>query len=322
MRPASFNRSYPLLTFLALAIQLLSGLTTLRAATGDSQASSSSGEEVRWNPALPREWVAWNVRRKPFRLLGPIHYVGPAGVSSFLITTEAGHILLDTGFAATPPILRENITALGFKLTDIRYILSSHAHVDHVGGHALMKRWTGATVVASQADAALLASGGTNDYSGQELAVMGYPPIVADRVVRDGDTVTLGGVTLTCHLTPGHTRGCTSWTMEVADEGKTRHVLFFGSTTVLPGVRLVGNAQYPEIAEDLTRTYRTLLSLPCDVFLAPHASFFDLASRAERLAGAPGVNPFVDREFPRSFLASAEQRFLEQLARERTAAAK
>jgi metallo-beta-lactamase class B len=294
----------------------------IQAVAADPSPGGSPPIEVQGNAALPREWVAWNVPRKPFRLIGPIHYVGPAGISSFLITTPAGHILLDTGFPSTPPIIRENMARLGFRLADIRMLLSSHAHVDHVGGHALLKQWTGARIVMSEADAALLASGGTNDYSGQPPALMGYPPARADEIIADGGKVSLGGVTLTCHLTPGHTRGCTSWTMEVEDSGRPRQVLFFGSTTVLPGVSLVGNARYPGIAEDFKRTYATLRALPCDVFLAPHAGFFDLAARAERLERDPGSNPFIDPAFARTFLESAERQFKERLARERSAAGK
>ncbi len=299
-----------------LLMTLLASIAT-QIALGDPSLAEKNAAE---NAAIKKEWESWNAPFQPFRLIGNIHYVGASGISSFLITTPEGHILMDTGFEATVPRIRDSVTKLGFKLTDIKIILNSHAHTDHAGGHALMQELTGARILMSEADAALLASGGTNDFTPYSKEMMGYRPAKADRILRDGDKVTLGGTTLTCHLTPGHTKGCTTWTMDVTEDGKVQHVVFFGSTSILQGVPLVNNAQYPGIADDLTASYRKLKSLPCDVFLAPHTGFFDLEAKAQQLARGAKPNPFIDAPGFKKFLEQAEQKFLKQLELERKTA--
>lgn len=279
------------------------------------QAAKNAAE----NAAIRKEWDTWNAPFKPFRIIGKIHYVGASGISSFLITTPDGHILIDTGFEATVPRIQESVAKLGFRVSDIKIILNSHAHLDHAGGDALMKEITGAKIMMSQADAALLAAGGTNDFTPYSPQMMSYRPAKADRILQDGDEVTLGGTTLKCHLTPGHTKGCTTWTMDVTEDGKTYHVLFFGSTSILTGVPLVNNAKYPEIAQDLANSYQRLKTLPCDVFLAPHAGFFDLSEKAAKLEQGAKPNPFIDPGFYGTFIEGAEKKFRDQLERERTA---
>jgi len=299
------------------------GLTLLLAAfhpatrgaeTSSAELDKKNAEE---NAAIRKEWESWNAPFKPFHIIGNIYYVGPSGISSFLITTPKGHILLDTGFETTVPRIRDGVAKLGFKLEDIKIILNSHAHTDHAGGDAEMKKLTGAKIMISEADGALLASGGTNDFTPYSPSMMGYPPAKADRLLRDGDTVSLGGVTLTCHLTPGHTKGCMTWTMEVTEAGKVYHVLFFGSTSILSGVPLVNNPKYPKIAEDLAESFRKLKTLPCDVLLAPHAGFFGLKEKAERRERGEQPNPFIDPDGYRDLLKNAEEKFLKQLAAER-----
>ncbi len=288
-------------------------------------ASAASGQESkldRFAKSLAKAQVERTVRSlnrpvEPFRVIGNVHYVGPSGVSSFLIATPEGHILIDTGFEATVPLIREGVAKLGFRPEDIKILLSSHAHFDHVGGHARMKELTGASIVMSAADADLLAHGGKGDVVplGDELA--SYPPARADRIVRDGETVTLGGTTLTAHLTPGHTKGCTTWTMDVAEGGKTYRVVFYGSTTVLPGVKLVGNPVYSAIADDFAASFRTLKSLPCDVFLAPHGAMFGLEEKARRLKAGEPSNPFIDPDGYRGFVERSERIFADQLRLQR-----
>ena len=211
---------------------------------------------------------------EPFRLIGNIHYVGASDVSSFLITTRDGHILIDSGFEATVPMIRDDVRKLGYRFEDIKIVLNSHAHLDHAGGHALLKRLTHAQIVMSEADAALLSHGGKGDFPPISEQIMAYEPAQADRIIRDGEQVSLGGVTLTAHLTPGHTKGCTTWTMVVEDDGKRYNVVFYGSTTILPGVQLVDNPQVslrsPMISPDPSRclgrypaTYSSRLTARC-----------------------------------------------------------
>jgi len=261
------------------------------------------------NVALNKVFQSWNQPFKPLRIIGNVHYVGASGVSSYLITSPEGHVLIDTGFEQTVPIIRENVKKLGFRMEDIKFILASHAHVDHTGGHALFKELTGARIVMSEADAALLASGGKDDFMDE---VMPYRPVRADRIVRDGEQIKLGNGVLTARLTPGHTKGCTTWTMVAEEGGERYNVVFFGSTSVL--AKLVNNAKYPEIARDYAATFRKLKALPCDVFLAPHASFFGLEEKAQQVGA--GKNPFVDAKAFQKYIATAEQNFLKQLEKE------
>jgi metallo-beta-lactamase class B len=258
-----------------------------------------------------------NQPAEPFRILGNLYYVGASDVTSFLITTPEGNILLDGGFEETVPLIRENVKKLGFRMEDVKLLLNSHSHFDHAGGLADLKRITGAKLVAMDADAPLLARGGKGDFRfGDELA---YPPVAADRIVHDGDIVTLGGTTLTAHRTPGHTPGCTTWTMKVRDGGKSYDVVFLGSDTINPGVVLTNNPKYPQIAADYARTYEVLKKLPCDVFLASHGSFFDLKGKAERLRTrrTPETpNPFIDPQGYREHVKEREEIYRRQLAAE------
>jgi metallo-beta-lactamase class B len=232
----------------------------------------------------------WSLPFEPRKIIGNIYYVGTNLISSFLITTPAGHILLDTGHLQMVPQVATNIEKLGFKLQDVKVLLNSHAHFDHCGGFAEVKRRTGATVIASKLDGELMTRGGKGDfYWGDELA---YEPVKPDRIVADGERVELGGVSLTAHLTPGHTKGCTSWSMRVNEGGKDYDVLFLcGLTASL--YKLTNNAQYPNIAEDVRDTLRRLRGMRADVMLAPHGFYFNLEGKAARQrAGNP--NPFVD----------------------------
>jgi metallo-beta-lactamase class B len=284
---------------------LVLAVATLATAPATAAANSAAFT----NAALNKVFQSWNQPFNPLRIIGNVHYVGASGVSSYLIASPEGHVLIDTGFEQTVPLIRDNIKQLGFRMGDIKMILASHAHVDHTGGHALAKQLTSARIVMSQADAALLASGGKADYLDE---VMPYRPAQADHIVADGEQIKVGNIVLTAHLTPGHTKGCTTWTTVVEEKGERYNVVFFGSTTVLS--KLVNNAKYPEIARDYAATFRKLKALPCDVFLAPHASFFGLEEKARKAGHGP--NPFVDpKSFP-DYVARAEQNFLKQLETE------
>jgi len=264
---------------------------------------------------VPREMRSWNRSFAPYRIIGNVYYVGSNAIAQYLITTPQGHILLDSGFEASVPRLAENVRALGFRFEDVKILLASHAHIDHVQGHARVRAMTGAQVVVSAADAPVVASGGKGEpvFDG----VHAWAPCVVDRVITDGDRVSLGGTTLVAHLTPWHTRGATTWTMQVADGGRTLEVLFFPSANVNPGVRLVDNPRYPEIADDFRRSFATWRSLSCDVLLGAHGAFYDMQSKRDRLAEGAASNPFIDPEGYRRLIAEAERRFEDQLARER-----
>lgn len=256
----------------------------------------------------------WNQPVKPFKIIGNIYYVGAAEVSSFLITTSQGHILLDSGFKETVPQIKQNVVTLGFRMEDVKILITSHAHADHVGGIALLKQLTNAKLMVSEADAETLARGGKNDPNfGDRFS---FEPVTADRRLRDGDTVQLGDVTMIARLTPGHTKGCTTWTMKVREGSKVYDVLVIGSTTA-PGYKLIGNAGYPNIVEDYESTFRLLKTLPCDVFLAPHGSFFSLHEKRKRLDEGAPRNPFINEHDFTRFVERTERDFLAELKRQR-----
>jgi metallo-beta-lactamase class B len=257
---------------------------------------------------------SWNQPVPPFRILGNLYYVGANEITSFLIVTTAGDILLDGGFEETAPQIEANIRKLGFHLSEVKILLNSHAHLDHAGGLAELKRATGAALYASVADAPMLESGGHGDFFfGDRLT---FPPVKPDRLLRDGDAVRLGGMELTAHLTAGHTKGCTTWTATLEENGARYHAVFVCSTSVVSGYRLVGNAAYPDIAEDYANTFRTLRSLPCDVFLGSHGSFFGLTEKREALAAGAPSNPFLNPGQYRTFLDRSEAAFREELRRQ------
>lgn len=253
----------------------------------------------------------WNEPCSPFQVIGNIYYVGSETVSSFLITTPAGHFLIDGVLAQTVPQIVRNIETVGFDIRDVRVLLHSHAHIDHAGGLAGLQRASGARMVASAADRIPLERG---EIGYGPSAGMRFPPIRVDQVVADGEAITLGGVTLTAHLTPGHTAGCTSWSMEVTDaDGGTHRAFFHGSSTVA-GQSLVPEA-YPGMVAAYRATFEMVRTLRADVFLANHDSFFDLhGKRARQLAG--DAHAFVDPDGLQKFNADMEQAFALELARQ------
>jgi metallo-beta-lactamase class B len=264
----------------------------------------------------------WNVPLPALRVIGNIYHVGSVGVSAWLITTPEGHILLDTALPETAGDITRGIEGLGFKITDIRLLLGSHAHVDHVGAHALIQRRSNARVVLSEADRPVLESGGGHDflpYPPWPPQLLAYEPLVVDQVVGDGDSVSLGGVTMTAHLTPGHSRGNTTWTMQVSERGQTHQVVFAGSLNLNPGVHLIPPT-YPEIESDLVGSIETIRSLPCDVLLAGHGDDFGLVGKAKRAVAGETPNPFIDPDGCKAFVDAGEARYRDQLQKEQLAA--
>lgn len=242
----------------------------------------------------------WNVPIVPFHVVGNIQYVGAAGVSAFLITTPQGAILLDGGLPETAPLIERSITQLGFRMSDVKVLLNSHAHFDHAGGLAELKRKSKARLAVSAGDAARVEAGSDTQ-----------PAVKVDRRLKDGDTVQLGGVLMTAHVTPGHTPGCTTWTMNTEEGGQALRVVFYCSTSVVD--RLVGNREYPGIVADYERSFSILRELPCDVFLGAHPMFFGMQDKlARRTPGGP--NPFVDPEELRRYVAGSERKFRQALA--------
>ena len=261
----------------------------------------------------------WTAPFPAFRIAGNLYYVGSKGLANYLITTPQGHILINSDLEANVPLIQASIESLGFKFTDVKILLISHAHWDHDAGSALIKKLTGAKYMVMESDVSVVESGGKTDFHYGNDAKMLYPPTKVDRVLRDGDEVKLGDAALTAHLTPGHTKGCTTWTMEVKDGAKIRNVVIVGSPNVNPGYKLVGNALYPGIAADFERTFQVLKSLPCDYFLGAHGSYFGLEMKYAQLKSGTST-AFIDPEGYKNFVAEKEQVFRKELARQKAAA--
>ena len=255
----------------------------------------------------------WNKPVEPFRIIGSIHYVGTYDLASYLITTPAGHMLVDSGLETSAAQLMAAIQKLGFALTDIKLLLNTQAHFDHAAGLATLKKLTGARMLASAGDAPFLESGGKNDPA---LGNGGtFAPVRVDRIVTHGERVTLGDVTLTAHMTPGHSKGTTTWTMTVAEGGRELQVIFAGSTSIAnPEMEVVDNPRYPTLVDDYKRTFAYLKGLKPDVFLTQHASAFGLHDKAARLKAGAKPNPFIDPAGYTRWLMGSERSFLERLA--------
>lgn len=252
----------------------------------------------------------WYEPFPPHKVIGNVYYVGSKDLATFLITTPDGHILINSGFERTVPLIQESVESLGFKMTDVKILLASHAHSDHVAGHALLQKKTGAKVYVMRGDDQVIASGGEGQYL---YSSSRWEPCKVDRVLKDGDEVKLGGVTLVARLTPGHTRGCTTWTWRVDVGGKTYDVVVIGSPNVNPGYKLAGNESYPEIAADFAKTFEVLKSLPCDVFLGAHGSYYGMIERYGLLQKGQ-ANAFVNSQGYKEFVSQKERAFRKALA--------
>lgn len=255
----------------------------------------------------------WHESFPPHRIADNLYYVGSRGLASYLITTPEGHILINACFERTVPLIRASIEKLGFQMSDVKVILSSHAHGDHVEGQGLLQQLSGARIFAMRGDAEVMRQAG----AGQYLYDDHWTPCRVDRVLKDGEEVTLGNATLVAHLTPGHTRGCTTWTMVAKDHGESRNVVIVGSPNVNPGYRLVDNRAYPEISSDYARGFKTLKSLPCDIFLGAHGNYYGMESKYAKLkaetAESDSSNPFVDPDGYRAFIEDREKAYLNVL---------
>jgi len=251
----------------------------------------------------------------PHHIVGNIYYVGSKGLSSYLITTPQGDILINSSLESSVPLIREAIEKLGFRFSDVKILLISHAHFDHNAGSALVKELTGAKYMVMDGDVADVEAGGKGNFQYGKSPDTFYKPTQVDRVLHDSDEVKLGDTVLVAHLTPGHTMGCTTWTTKVVEAGKTYNVVVVGSPNVNPGYKLIDNWLYPQIVQDYERTFRVLKSLPCDVFLGAHGEYYDMEAKFASLKENKG-NPFVDPEGYLRYVADREQAFRAELQRQ------
>jgi metallo-beta-lactamase class B len=260
-------------------------------------AAVASGQARDWNKPFP-----------PHKVIGNVYFVGTGELGSFLIVTPQGNILINSDFETTVPFLKANIEKLGFKVGDTRILLGSHAHGDHMEGDAMIKELTGAKVMVMEQDIPAL-----------KLMKPGGKEHPIDRILKDGDKVELGGTTLVAHLTAGHTKGCTSWTLKTKEGAKTYDVIILGSIGWNPGYVLVNNKDYPQIADDYVRSFAKLRAMHVDVFLASHGSFYNLTEKYPKL-GKDGENPFIDPAGFQAHIDEKEKSFKEELARQQALA--
>jgi metallo-beta-lactamase class B len=246
----------------------------------------------------------WHRPFPAFKIAGNLYYVGTADLAVYLVNTPQGNILINSDFEQDVPLIRSSIEQLGFKYKDTKIVLISHAHGDHDAATGLLKRETDAKLMVMDADV-----------PEEESTAPGRPGAHVDRVLHDGDTVELGGVKLTARLTPGHTKGCTTWTMQVQEAGRTLNAVIVGSPNVNPGYILVGNKNYPQIAQDYVKTFAVLKGLPCDLFLGAHGAYFGLKAKYDKMK-AGGANPFIDPDGYKAYVAEREATFRKEWERQ------
>jgi metallo-beta-lactamase class B len=247
----------------------------------------------------------WHAAFPPFKIAGNLYYVGTADLAVYLIRTPQGNILINSDFAEDVPTVRNSIEQLGFKYSDTKIVLISHAHGDHDGGIGIIQKDTGARVMVMEGDVVAVESKAT-----------GRPAAKVDRVLRDGETVALSGSTLTARLTPGHTKGCTTWTMQVDEGGRTLNAVIIGSPNVNAGYVLVGNTNYPTIANDYEKTFRVLKSLPVDLFLGAHGAYFGMKAKYERMKSGD-ARAFIDPDGYKAYLDDRESAFRKEWERQK-----
>lgn len=258
----------------------------------------------------------WTEPFPPHKIAGNLYYVGSKDLASYLITTAEGHILINSSLEESVPLIRASVERLGFKMSDIKILLISHAHSDHCAGSAEIVRLTGCQYFVTEQDAAAVESGGSLKGRLNRADYTQFPPAKVDRRLKDGEEVKLGEATLVAHLTPGHTRGCTTWTMKVQDGDKALNAVIIGSPNVNPGYVLVDNKTYPNIATDYEQTFRVLKELPVDLFLGAHGGYYGMVAKHELLKAAK-TNPFIDPEGYRHYVADRESAFLRELGKQR-----
>ena len=280
-------------------------LVLLAATVGAFAQQSAVPQNADWTKPFP-----------PFRIIGNIYWVGTWDLSTYLITTPQGNILINTGLPETVPLIKAGVEQLGFKLSDTKILTATHGHFDHVAGMAELKKMTGAKMVMSEQDADLLESGGKTDFRFGDSPQARFEPVKVDQRLKDGDTITLGGTTLTAHLNPGHTKGATSFTLDVREGGKTYRVGIVNMGSINPGVKVSGMPKFPDITQAYARTFHDQKEMKIDVWLASHAAQFKLHDKYK-----PGdaYNPerFVDPQGFHEAVEKLEKIYRDQLASER-----
>lgn len=247
----------------------------------------------------------WHREFPAFKIAGNLYYVGTADLAVYLIATPQGNILINTDFEEDVPLIKKSIEQLGFKYSDTKIVLISHAHGDHDAATGLVKKQTRAKLMVMDADV-----------PEEESTAQGRPGAHVDRVLHDGDAVELGGAKLVAHITPGHTKGCTTWTMQVRGGARALNVVIVGSPNVNPGYILVGNKDYPRIAEDYTKTFAVLKGLPCDIFLGAHGAYFGLKAKYEKMK-AGDANAFIDPDGYKAYIAERDDTFRKEWERQK-----
>jgi metallo-beta-lactamase class B len=256
----------------------------------------------------------WTAPFPPHKIIANVYYVGSKDLASYLITTPQGHILINSNLEVSVPSIKQNVERLGFQFSDIKILLISHAHFDHCAGSALIKQLTGAKYMVMEGDVPVVEDGGQSDFQYGRPPDTLFKPTKVDRILHDGDEVRLGDVVLTAHLTAGHTKGCTTWTLQVRQDGKLYNIVIIGSPNVNPGYKLVHNSRYPQIAQDYEHTFEVLKSLPCDVFLGAHGGYYGMTAKFAHV-GKDSANPFVDPSGYKEYVADREHAFRAEMAK-------
>ncbi|EAQ8844410.1 HARLDQ motif MBL-fold protein [Salmonella enterica] len=259
------------------------------------------------SPAPPLSlFKAWAKPIKPFQITEGVWYVGTKNLSSILLTTPAGHILIDAGLDESAPQIKANIEAAGFRLTDVRYLLNSHARLDQAGGMARLKAWSGAQLVASQPNADQMARGGREDFAlGDALP---FPPVTTDKIIHNQESISLGGITVTALFTPGHLPGSTSWRVTLRN-GKT---LIYADSLATPDYLLINNKNYPDLVTDIQSSFKTLAAQHVDIFIANKGDRFELLEKRQQLRNGD-TQAFFDSNGLQQYVERSRQRFITQL---------
>ncbi len=259
--------------------------------------------------------ASWTEPFPPHKIAGNLYYVGSRDLASYLIATPEGHILINSSLEESVPLIRASVEKLGFKFEDIKILLISHAHSDHCAGSAEIKKLTKAKYLVMEPDIATIENGGAVKSRLGSAEHTQYPPVKVDRALKDGEEVKLGDSVLVAHLTPGHTPGCTTWTMSVKDGGKLLNAVIIGSPNVNPGYILVNNKNYPNIATDYERTFKVLDSLPVDLFLGAHGGYYGMEGK-HALIRPNAPNPFVDPDGYHRYVAEKLSAFRKELEKQ------